>query len=235
MARIVKFRQEETMTATTPKTERVTATLRWYTPCPQPNGMQAVPEGIWVIDQQDLKVYLLDWQDGHTLESFPTETNHSSGITWDGEHLWVASTFPPIEIFAFTRDGREVRRLATPGANEKSGAHGLEWIDGKLWVTVPPSATTYQLDPSDGRVLKQFAAPGNRPHGIAWDGQLLWVSETTKRSITGYTLDGEARRVLEMEAGPAEGPDPHGMTYKDGELWYCDAATRAVCTIPVPA
>lgn len=222
------------MTATI-ATQKVSARVRWYTPCPQPNGLQATAEGIWVIDQKDhpLRALLLDWKDGHELESFPTETNHSSGITWDGEHVWIASTYPPIELFVYTRDGKEVRRLPTPGANEKSGAHGLEWIDGKLWVTVPPSATTYQLDPAEGRVLKQFPAPGKRPHGIGWDGELLWVAETTLRTITGYTLDGESRRVLELEPGPAEGPAPHGMTYWQGQLWYCDADTRAVCTIDV--
>jgi sugar lactone lactonase YvrE len=213
--------------------ERVSATVRWYTPGPQPNGLQAVPEGVWVIDQDNLDVYLLDWEDGKILKQFPTTTNHSSGITFDGENLWVASTFPPIDLFQYSVDGKELRRLPTPGATEKNGAHGLEWIDGKLWVTVPPSATTYQLDPADGRVLKQFPAPGNRPHGLAWDGHLLWISETGKRTITGYTLDGVAQRHLEMEAGPVEGPDPHGMTYHKGELWYCDAATRLMATIPI--
>jgi hypothetical protein len=80
-------------------------------------------------------------------------------------------------------------------------------------------------------VLKRFPAPGSRPHGLAWDGRLLWVAETTKRTITGYTLDGAVQRVLELEPGPAEGPDPHGLTYFRGELWYCDAATRAMCAI----
>src|SRR5215211_2192269 len=203
--------------------EQVTAKVRWYTPGPQPNGLQAVEDGCWVIDQENLDVYLLDWADGHVLKQFPTKTHHSSGITFDGQNLWVASTFPPIELFQYSVDGEELRRLPTPGANERSGAHGLEWIDGKLWVTVPPSATTYQLDPTDGKVLKSFPAPGSRPHGIAWDGELLWVAETTHRTITGYTLDGEVRRVLELEPGPTEGPDPHGLTYHDGRLWYCDA------------
>src|SRR5262249_56079228 len=135
--------------------------------------------------------------------------NRSSGITADGDHIWIASTYPPIELFEYSRDGRELRRLPTPGATERNGAHGLEWIDGKLWVTVPPSATTYQLDPTDGRVLKQFPAPGNRPHGLAWDGHLLWVAETTKRSITGHPLDGAVERRLELDAGPREGTTPH--------------------------
>jgi len=183
-----------------------------------------------VIDQDDLHVYLLDWRDGGVIKQFPTTTHHSSGITWDGEALWVASTFPPIELFRYAPDGTELARLPTPGASEKSGAHGLEWIDGKLWVTVPPSATTYQLDPADGRILRQFPAPGNRPHGLAWDGQILWVAETAQRTITGYDLDGTVRRVLAVAEGQ---PDPHGLTYHQGHLWYCDADTRLVATIPL--
>jgi sugar lactone lactonase YvrE len=211
--------------------EQVQGRSRWQTPGPQPNGLQATPEGLWVIDQEDLNVYLLDWKTGSATKHFPTTTYHSSGITWDGEAVWVASTFTPIEIFRYSPDGVELKRLATPGASEKSGAHGLEWIDGKLWVTVPPSATTYQLDPEDGRILRQFPAPGNRPHGLAWDGETLWVAETTDRTITGYDLEGNVRRVLAMGEGPAEAPAPHGLTYHEGELWYCDAETRYVGTI----
>jgi streptogramin lyase len=213
-----------------PRLERARGELRWYTPCPQPNGLQATDAGLWVIDQHDLNVYLLDWVDGHVLRQFPTATEHSSGITFDGEALWVASTFTPIELFRYALNGTELRRLPTPGAGA-SGAHGLEWIDGTLWVTVPPAATTYQLDPATGAILRQFPAPGKRPHGLAWDGDLLWVAETTDRTITGYTLDGTPRRVLAMDFGPAEGPDPHGLTYHKGTFWYCDADTRCVGTL----
>ncbi|MDQ2785970.1 MAG: hypothetical protein M3Y58_13325 [Chloroflexota bacterium] len=215
-----------------PQTEQVRGEPRWQTPGPQPNGLQATDAGLWVIDQDNLDVYLLDWQDGHALRQFPTATHHSSGITFDGEALWVASTFTPIELFRYALDGTELGRLPTPGAG-KSGAHGLEWIDGRLWVTVPPSATTYELDPASGAILRQFPAPGNRPHGLAWDGELLWVAETTHRTITGYTLDGDVRRILAMEPGPDEGANPHGLTYHDGMLWYCDAETRLVGTIAI--
>ncbi len=215
--------------------EVVHARFRWHTPGPQPNGMQATDAGIWVIDQHDLNVYLLDPETGQERSRFATATSHSSGITWDGEALWVASTFPPIELFRFDLDGRELGRLPTPGASERSGAHGLEWIDGSLWVTVPPSATTYRLDPATGSILHQFPAPGNRPHGIAWDGNLLWVAETSHRTFTGYSLDGTAHRVVRLAEGPVEGPEPHGMTYLAGELWYCDANTRAVCTVALGA
>lgn len=212
--------------------EQVRATPRWKTPGPQPNGLQATAEGLWVIDQDDLYAYLLAWQDGSVIRKFPTRTHHSSGITWDGAAIWVASTFTPIELFRYAPDGTELARLPTPGASERSGAHGLEWIDGRLWATVPPAATTYQLDPADGRILRQFSAPGDRPHGLAWDGETLWVAETAHRTITGYDLEGNVRRILKVADGdPPEGPDPHGLTYQTGQLWYCDADTRLVATI----
>jgi hypothetical protein len=215
--------------------EHVRATPRWKTPGPQPNGLQATAAGLWVIDQDDCSVSLLDWHGGGVLRTFPTQTHHASGITWDGEAIWVASTFTPIALFRYAPDGTELARLPTPGASERSGAHGLAWIDGRLWVTVPPAATTYQLDPADGRILRQFPAPGDRPHGLAWDGETLWVAETTRRTITGYDLAGTVRRVLKLADGdPAEGPDPHGLTYHTGQLWYCDAATRLVATIALP-
>jgi streptogramin lyase len=209
----------------------VRADVRWRTPGPQPNGLAATSDGLWVIDQRDLRAYLLRWQDGSELHSVPTATAHSSGITWDGSTLWVASTFHPIALFQIDgASGQTLRTLPTPGAG-KSGAHGLEWIAGKLWVAVPPSSTIYELDPRDGQVLRSFAAPGSRPHGLAWDGAGLWCVETNHRNITRYGLEGETLATIELP----DSPEPHGLTLWDGCLWYCDATTREVCTLPLPA
>ena len=99
--------------------ERVAAQVRWYTPGPQPNGLQAVDEGVWVIDQKDLDVYLLDWADGRILKRFSTGTNHSSGITFDGEHVWVytPSTVPD-----------QVLRLKAPSGGPVYGFNLLAWF-----------------------------------------------------------------------------------------------------------
>lgn len=207
---------------------KVVAKTQFLTPGPQPNGLQAVPDGLWVIDQKDQQIYKLSWSDGSVLQQALTTTNHSSGITWDGYHVWVASTFDPIVLMQIDpATGQEVRRLSTPGATEERGAHGLEWIDGWLWVTVPPSQTTYQIEPASGQVARQFPAPGDRPHGLAWDGEGLWCAETTLRTITRYDLDGGVLTEIEVVGGP----DPHGLTWFDGKLWYCDAKSRAVCTV----
>ena len=63
------------------------------TPGPHPNGLQATAEGIWIIDQSNNYVYLVNYKDGKVLRSFLTEADRASGITHDGQALWLASTY----------------------------------------------------------------------------------------------------------------------------------------------
>ena len=224
----------------------------WRTPGPQPNGLQAAPDGIWVIDQVDNCVYKLAYEDGAILGSFPTRAKHASGITLDPfGGVWVASTFG-FEIIRFDpRSGEELVAFPTP-ENPETGAHALEWRDGALWVNVPKMAAIYQLDPRDGRILARIPAPGDRPHGMAWaDGYLaggewpaslscagplpapsnsarsepgLWCVETNRHAV--FLLDptsGAVRREVAVA-----GPEPHGMTLFGGMFWLCDASTREV-------
>ena len=209
--------------------KRVRAETRFLTPGPQPNGLQAVADGLWVMDQRDQHIYKLAWSDGALLHKAPTAAAHASGITWDGYHLWLASTFTPqVLLQVDPATGNEIRRLPSPGVETGQGPHGLEWIAGLLWVTVPdPVNTTFQLEPASGRVWRQFPAPGTVTHGLAWDGAGLWCAERRTRTLVRYSLTGE---VLD-ELAISDGPDPHGLTWHDGQLWYCDADSRAVCTI----
>ena len=56
--------------------------IAFRSPGPQPNGLQATTEGLWIIDQgPGSKAYLVTYEDGKVLRSFETETDRSSGIT----------------------------------------------------------------------------------------------------------------------------------------------------------
>src|SRR5213594_1487397 len=57
------------------------------TPGPQPNGLQATREGLWVLDQGTSRVALLDYRDGRVIREFSTESDKGSGITFDGSAL----------------------------------------------------------------------------------------------------------------------------------------------------
>src|SRR5215831_3926034 len=64
--------------------------LAFESPGPQPNGLQATSDGLWIIDQgPGSKASLVSYRNGEVLRSFETETDRSSGITFDGESLWI--------------------------------------------------------------------------------------------------------------------------------------------------
>ena len=195
-----------------------------------PNGLQATDEGLWVIDQATEEIRLLgdDLKPIRTLQS-PTE--NASGITVGGGYFWTGSNAPAQARYRRPGDtggsailkcemetGRLVERFPTP---DGGGIHGLEWVDGLLWITAfRPKAMTL-VGPKDFRVIKTVEVPYDRPHGLAWDGDGMWMSHTGLRLIVKYHAEtGEELDSIQYAEGA---PAPHGLTKWNGELWSCDA------------
>ena len=208
------------------------------TPGPHPNGLQAALDGLWVIDQGDNHVYRLSYRDGSVLARMKTDADRASGITLGGGYMWIASTYNCKILKLDSKTGKTLVELETPGAGTtawqqdnpnaiRTGAHGLEWVDGKLWIATPPSQTLYQLEPSTWEVLRSFKTPGTRPHGLAWDSGYLWLADTTMEEV--HKIDTRTGGVVETIKDVK--PAPHGMTIHQGMLWYCDAETRVVYRI----
>jgi streptogramin lyase len=59
----------------------------------------------------------------------------------------------------------------------------------------------------------------------------MWLADTGACKV--HKLDPETGDVLDEIDVPA--PELHGMTIHDGNLWFCCAETRRVCTVPLPA
>lgn len=241
--------------------------IAFDSPGPQPNGLQATSEGLWIIDQSaGSKAYLVGYRNGEVLRSFNTETDRSSGITFDGESLWIGSTYSREIVRVDAKDGRMLERHFTPGAGviyqmvgdpagrssplaksrprkpapssaskqvggydmgkvlggaaPGTGAHGQEWRDGKLWFAVPPSREVYCVDPKTWVVQSKFATSGNRPHGIGWEGDSLWVTDSNLNAF--FKHDPASGEILEKIQLADSDPLPHGMTIWQGTLWYCD-------------
>lgn len=202
------------------------------TPGPHPNGFQATAQGLWCLDQQTNRLQLVDYATGNVLVDLETESDRGSGVTDDGNTLWIASTYNRKILRVNRNSGATIAEYDSPDPTA-TGSHGLEWLDGKLWVANPPSATIYQLDPdANCAVIKQFPAPGNRPHGLGWHEGKLWCVETNDRSF--YCYDHSSGEILFKLQLPDDAPEPHGMTIWEGNFWYCDANTSEVCRLPVP-
>lgn len=241
------------------------------TPSPHPNGLQATAEGLWMIDQSDNKAYLMSFKDGSVIRSFLTEADRASGITYDGEAIWLASTYSREIIRSDANTGKTIEKFFTPGAgviypmvgdaparrsplaapSERppdgsrpqrssripstapgTGAHGLEWKDGKLWVAVPPSRSIYRIDPKNWVVEQKFATEGNRPHGIGWEGKYLWCADSNLNAF--FKHDPESGAILEKIQLSDSDPLPHGMTIWEGSMWYCDDV-GVVCRLRLAA
>jgi len=202
-------------------------------PGPKPNGLQASKEGLWVIDQDDSRIHLLDWSNGKILKEIHTDTDRSSGITIDDEgNIWIASTYN-CKIYKINKDsGKTLEIYDSPGAginatreliddSEKTGDHGLEWKDGKLYIASPPSQYIHEMDPKNWVELNRTKVPGFRVHGIAWAEEegTMWAADTAMGVVSRIRLSDS--RIYDVFRVP-ETVEVHGMTIKDNVLWYCD-------------
>jgi streptogramin lyase len=213
---------------------KVEPRIRWRSPGQQPNGLQATPEGLWVIDQIDPNaIYLLAYEDGQELRRLPTRALHSSGITLDPSgNIWIGATFC-YEVICFAADsGQELAAFPTPPYDRSGGAHGMEWRDGQLWFNVPVARQIFSMNPSTGEITHSIPLQGDRAHGIAWDPRdgALWSVDSNRRVL--YKVDPGTGTIL--DAVGLSGPEPHGMTIWQGEFWLCDAESREIYTVPLP-
>ena len=200
-----------------------------------PNGLQGSDDGLWIVDQESDDIFLVD-RAGTALRRLRTETENGSGITFGEGALWVGSNGPsPFRKRRPTdRRGSYVLKI-DPDSGETlaecslegrggvaGGVHGVEWVDGTLWVTRPSGKVIQQLDTKDFSVVHQIPSPAAVSHGLAWvDGELWCLYRGDRVLLKQDTGDG---RVLERIEIPEPNPTPHGLTFWEGHFVYCDAA-----------
>lgn len=244
-------------------TRQVKVTTVYKSPGPAPNGLQATAEGLWVLDQRDNHAYLVRYEDGKILRDLKTGSVSGSGITFDGEALWIASTYSREIVKSDAKTGETIAKYPSPGAGVVSwkpeearrsplaappppkspdapskppsprvatGAHGLEWRAGKLYISNPPSMRIYRVNPDPFQVEFDFATAGNRPHGLGWQGDYLWCADSNLNAF--HKHDPKTGAIHEVIQLTDSDPQPHGMTIWQGTMWYCDEA-GVICNFPL--
>lgn len=240
-------------TAAAAATSGVKVTTVYKSPGPAPNGLQATADGLWVLDQKENVAYLIAYADGKVIRRLTTDSKAGSGITFDGEAIWIASTYSREILRADAKTGATLARFPSPGAGpvswkpeearrspltppppprpanpgppsprQATGAHGLEWRDGKLYISNPPSRKVYRVNPKSFEIEFEFATVGNRPHGLGWDGDYLWCADSNLNGF--HKHDPKTGKVLDSIILSDADPQPHGATIWNGEMWYCDEA-----------
>ena len=202
--------------------------IAFESPSPQPNGLQATAAGLWIIDQgAGSKASLVNYE-GKVLRSFDTETDRSSGITFDGEALWIGSTYSREIVRVDASSGKTLERHFTPGAGviyQMVGDPAAR--SSPLAKTRPhreqPATQQKQVGGFDmGRVLGG-AAPGTGAHGQEWRDGKLWFAVPPSREV--YCVDPKTWVVQTKFA--TTGNRPHGIGWEGKYLWVTDSNLNA--------
>lgn len=193
--------------------------IAFPSPGPQPNGLQATAEGLWIIDQGPGSVAsLVDWR-GKLIRQFETETERSSGITFDGEALWIASTYSRETVRVDARNGKTLGRWFTPGAGviyQRKGDPPPR--------SSPVPAHLRQRPPAERPLPKTDSRwAGTGAHGQEWRGGLLWSAVPPSRHI--YCIDPKTWTVQTMF--PTIGNRVHGIGWEGNFLWAADSNLNA--------
>jgi hypothetical protein len=200
--------------------------IAFKSPTPRPNGLQATPEGLWIIDQgPGSRASLVRYSDGSVIRSFETDTVRPSGITFDGTAIWIGSTFSYENVRCDATTGVVLERRPTPGCTTYAMAGDPPPRRSPL-APPPAAAPPRPATPAAPAPPRLTQAPHLRfqgAHGQEWRDGRLWTTSTSSRSI--YELDAATwtvRRVL-----PTPGPRPHGLAWEGRYLWHNDGDLNA--------
>jgi hypothetical protein len=226
----------------------------------QVNGLEAVPDGLWLCDQLDDRSYLVDYT-GRVVTSFASPARNASGITFGAGSVWVASNVRPSMIFRHDpRAGHCTAGIMLAG---EGGVHGLQWrpyrpteqppaasepmpelhvtapagrlnggpgISGTLWVSRPGAHRVDHLDAETGEVLGSVPFQPDRSHGMYWDERDGTLSVAETNAGRIFRLDPDNGEV--MDEWRIEGPEVHGLARSaDGRIWVGDAATNQILMV----
>ncbi len=201
-----------------------TVTVKFSGPGPQANGLSATTDGIWVCDQKNDRIYLVDY-DGNVLTSFATPARNLSGVGFGAGAVWGASNQRPAYVYKFDPDTGHCTQAIQLDRPMEGGIHGLEVIDGALWVTRPGLHVLQKLNLETGALEHEIPFPGNRSHGVAYQDGAIVCNDTNLCMV--FHLDPKDGRIVKQWS--VEGFEPHGLTIDpQGRIWICDAVTNRV-------
>lgn len=205
--------------------------ILFQSPEGHPNGLEATPDGLWVGEQVTDRAYLLDIETGRALTSYETQSSNTSGIAAGGGHVFMGANGPahlrPRRPHDVAKGGRIVKLSAATGEHisnyqtpDGGGVHGLLWAKDALWITQFRPLKIVQAD-ADLNTFHDIDLPLSRPHGLGWDGEGIWCMFSNDYRILKFDI--RTGKVLDAVQLDRSDPDPHGMTWWQGALYYCDA------------
>jgi hypothetical protein len=222
------------------------------------NGIAAAPEGFWLVEQKENGGPNSTWRykDGTPLAAYSDlhetawlvddkgaikktvvcESRNTSGLAYGGGYLWLGSNSGGHNgVAQVDMNGKTVSHRQVPfgPADDGGGIHGLDYVNGKLWIASLRLRCLVKIDPITWipEWMLPMPAQFSRYHGCAYDTSndtmlIVMGSESSgyANAQTGIArLDGKTGALVEIIDFAPNTADPHGLTFKDGKLISCDA------------
>jgi hypothetical protein len=151
---------------------------------------------------------------GDTLSVIPTPGRTPTGLTYDGQNIWVADRLADTLTALDPATGEVRQNLPAPGFVPR----GLAWDGTHLWCVDGEENRISQVDPQSGITVSNLEAPTPSPQGLTWDGNDLWLVDAALDVICKISPgDGTV-----IEQFPAPMRYPTGLTWWNGYLWCAD-------------
>jgi virginiamycin B lyase len=181
---------------------------------------------------------LIHWpkHDDPTLDTTNGSTHEITYNQHGGDVFWVTGQTHDA-LARLTLDGRPTFFKLRDG----SGPHGIVFdAAGRLWVTLEFSGSVAQIDPGNGRILREIDvslhATGSKepinthPHGLGLgpDGQTLWFTGKSTGTVGRINPNGS----VDHFALPTVGSVPiYIVAGPDGAMWCTELVGNVIARI----
>lgn len=153
------------------------------------------------------------------------------GITFDGEHLWIAAAGNDrliIQLDTSTDQLEAIRSIPAPYPSGTGTVRDLKYHEGSLWTTNSGDSKIYQLDPANGNILREIDTPGADTRTLTFADGVLYAAERSNGTVYRFnegTGDWEVAFLVPLPTGASTADRlPVGMDFDGTNFWI--AITR---------
>jgi transglutaminase-like putative cysteine protease/glutamine cyclotransferase len=151
---------------------------------------------------------------GEVAEELVSPCAYPTGLTWDGEHLWVCDWKEASAYEVDPSSGESLSSVELPCLRPQ----GIAYADGHLFICSGYEPFIYKLEVASGVVVETYPTPESAPSALAWDGEHLWLADTGTDTIYKLNpLDGTTLDYFKAPAGVTQ-----GLAWDGHYLWASD-------------
>lgn len=196
------------------------------TPDTWPRGLAFDGENMWHIGTDTGSIYYLNISNGAILDSFVAPSNCPFGLDYENEKLWYSGG-------GLGGCGADVMGLLNVSTGSLDFSYGsiitfptdVEWVNDALIVGSWLENVMYRVNMSNGAIIGTISSPTIRLQGIAWDGNYLWIADSTDNQTIVRDIDHNIT-LAEFQLDYI----PTGIEVNGSTLWIGDYTNKKIKT-----